>query len=242
MSAANRTDRSRTTAAAVVATDLRKSYGDLDAFSCDELVIAEGESVVLVGHNGSGKSTLLGLVTGTLDPTEGSVTVFGHEPQSLEARAELAWLPDTPILYDDLSVMEHLEYTSRLHGGTGDEPLLGELVQTLGLAGREHDLPVQFSRGLRQKTAVAIALCRPFGLLCIDEPFVGLDASGRAALLDLLDRARAAGATLLVATHDPAVLERFDRAVVLEQGEIIHDGTVEDAGALLSPETTGHGE
>ena len=93
------------------------------------------------------------------------------------------------MLYDDLSVHEHLEYTSRMHGGTGEEELLDELVDTWDCAGRVDDLPSQFSRGLRQKTAAAVALCRPFSLLLVDEPFVGLDASGRQAFLDLLDDA-----------------------------------------------------
>ena len=98
------------------------------------------------------------------------------------------------MLYDDLSVQEHLEYTVRMHGGDGDEDVIDQLIDDLGLRGREDDLPSQFSRGLRQKTAAAVALCRPFSLLLVDEPFVGLDASGREAFLELLDDAHDAGA------------------------------------------------
>jgi ABC-type multidrug transport system ATPase subunit len=220
---------------AVQVEDLIKTYGDVVALEVDELEIPAGQAVVLVGHNGSGKSTLLNLVAGTLEPTEGSVRIHGRSPDSIEARAQRSWLPDTPVLYDDLSVAEHLEYAARLHGGRGDEPLLDELIDQLGLRGREQDLPSQFSRGLRQKTAAAVALCRPFSLLCVDEPFVGLDAAGRAAFLDLLDRARRDGAALMVATHDPAVLERFERGLVLSDGQIVHDGPTSELDEFLLP-------
>lgn len=217
---------------AVEITDVVKSYGEVVALEVEELVVPPGQSVVLVGHNGSGKSTLLNLVAGTLDPSEGSIKVRGRDPDSIEARAQRSWLPDAPVLYDDLSVREHMEYTIRMHGG--DEDVIESLIHHLGLSGREDDLPSQFSRGLRQKTAAAVALCRPFSVLLVDEPFVGLDASGREAFLDLLDSAHKEGATLMVATHDPVVLERFERGLVLDNGEIIHDGPASELDRFLS--------
>lgn len=222
---------------AVEVEDLLKSYGEVVALEVEALSVPAGQSVVLVGHNGSGKSTLLNLIAGTLEPSDGSVRVRGRSPDSVEARAQRSWLPDTPVLYDDLSVHEHLEYTVRMHGGDGDEAVIDELIDQLGLRGREDDLPSQFSRGLRQKTAAAVALCRPFSLLLVDEPFVGLDASGREAFLGLLDDAHERGATLMVATHDPAVLSRFERGLVLDNGEIIHDGPASDLEDFLSADT-----
>ena len=197
------------------------------------MAVPIGEAVVLVGHNGSGKSTLLNLAAGNLEPTDGYVEVNGRAPGSLEARAELSWLPDNPILYDDLSVREHLEYISRMHGGTGDEPLLDELIERLGLDGRRGRPPSQFSRGLRQKTAIAVALCRPFSVLLVDEPFVGLDAAGRAAFLDLLAQCHRNGCTVVVATHDPDVIDRFDRGIMLENGEVVFDGPPQKLPDLL---------
>ena len=227
--------------AALEVIDLVKSYGEVVALECDHLRIEAGESVVLVGHNGSGKSTLLGLVAGTVEPTEGEVAVHGDDPGTLFARAQRSWLPDAPVLYDDLSVREHLAYTRRLHGGTGEEELLGSLVERLGLADRVDDLPVGFSRGLRQKTAVAVALCRPFAVLLVDEPFVGLDTSGRAALLELLEESRTAGATVVVATHDPDVIDRFDRGIVLENGSIVHDGPASELHEVLATDVRQQG-
>lgn len=221
---------------ALTLNGLAKDYGDVTALAEIDLEIPTGESVVLIGHNGSGKSTLLSLVAGTLEPTDGEVEVFGRPPDSIETRRRRSWLPDTPVLYDDLTVDEHLEYVVRMHGGTGDEPLLDELVERLGLAERRHDLPSQFSRGLRQKTAIAVAFCRPFSVMLIDEPFVGLDADGRATMLDLMSEAHSDGATLLVATHDPEVIDRFERGLVMSNGELIHDGAASELPHWLSSE------
>lgn len=209
---------------AVRTIGLTKTYGDVDALGPLDLEIGEGETVALVGHNGSGKSTLLGMLAGMLEPSDGEVLVSGSSPDSIRVRQLRSWLPDDPVLYDDLSVREHLEFTIRMHGGNGDEPIIDDLIERLGLSGREDDLPSQFSRGLRQKTAAAVALVRPFFILLVDEPFAGLDTSGRAALLALFADAKAGGATLLVATHDRDVLDEFDRALVLEDGKLIYDG------------------
>lgn len=208
---------------AVSVEELSKRYGDVDALAPFDLEVPAGESVVLVGHNGSGKSTLLGMLAGVLEPTEGTAAIHGCTVDSIAARRHRSWLPDTPVLYDDLSVREHLEYVSRLHGDC-DEAVNDDLVERLGLVDRYDDLPSQFSRGLRQKTAIAVAFCRPFSVLLVDEPFVGLDAAGRSAMLELLAESVDNGASVVVATHDPAVIERFERGVVLENGVLVHDG------------------
>ncbi len=218
-----------------------KEYGDVGALAPVDLSVLAGEAIVLVGHNGSGKSTLLSIIAGMLEPSEGTVLVHGQPPDSVYARERRSWLPDTPVLYDDLSVREHMEYTIRMHGGRGDEPIIDDLIGRLGLANRQDDLPSQFSRGLRQKAAAAVALVRPFTLLLVDEPFVGLDVAGREALLGLLEESRKGGATVLVATHDPAVIERFKRGLVLDDGHVVHDGTAESLHAYLSADVT-HGE
>ena len=212
---------------------MSKFYGDVAALEETDLEVPFGQSVVLVGHNGSGKSTLLSMAAGVLEPTGGEVLVHGEHNGTLSARAELSWLPDNPVLYDDLSLWEHVEFINRMHGGTGDDPFLDELLERLGVDDRRDHLPSQFSRGLRQKSAIAVALCRPFSVLLVDEPFVGLDASGRLALLELLDEARANGATVVVATHDPDVIDRFERGIMLENGELVHDGPARELHDLL---------
>lgn len=209
----------------IEATALAKDYGDLIALNPLDLAVPDGQAVALVGHNGSGKSTLLKLVSGLLDASSGTVSVDGHPAGTPDARAATSYVPDEPVLYDDLSVAEHLRYIAALHGAEATDDAIADLVGRLGLSDRVDDLPARFSRGLRQKAGLAVALIRPFSLLLVDEPFVGLDAPGRAALLDLLDEAHRAGATMVVATHDPTYVERVDRCIALRDGAVVHDGT-----------------
>lgn len=209
---------------AVDVLELEKAYGDLVALAPLSLEIPIGQSVALIGHNGSGKSTLLRMVSGLLEPSGGEVEVAGWPVGSVEARSTTSFLPDEPVLYDDLSVREHVEYVSRLHGGGGWDGYAEDLAERLGLTARVDDLPSRFSRGLRQKTSLILGLVRPFSVLLVDEPFVGLDAPGRAALLELLDETHKDGAAILVATHDPEFVERVDRSIALRDGELIFDG------------------
>lgn len=213
--------------AALAARQLEKVYGDLPALAPLDLTIADGEAVVLIGHNGSGKTTFLRMAAGLLDTSGGEVLVHGHPAGSLEARAALSYLSDSPTFYDDLSVWEHLEYVARLHGMDDDwEQQAADLLGHLGIYDRGDDLPSRFSRGLRQKAQIALALLRPFDVLCVDEPFVGLDAAGKVALIELLGEAHDHGATLVVATHELEFVHHpnVSRCLALRDGELIHDG------------------
>lgn len=210
--------------AALAARDLSKDYGDGPALSSLTLRIEKGERVALIGHNGSGKTTFLRLAAGLLQPASGSVTVFDHPTGSIEARRHLSFIADTPTFYDDLSVWEHLEYTARLHGTPEWEQRAADLLGALGIYERADDLPNRFSRGLKQKAAIAMALVRPFDVLLVDEPFVGLDADGKDALLTLFDQAHEAGATLVVATHELGFVSSATRTIALRDGQLIFDG------------------
>jgi ABC-type multidrug transport system ATPase subunit len=210
--------------AVLSATGLSKSYGDLVALEPLDLSVPEGQRLVLVGHNGSGKTTLLRIAAGLLEPTGGEVSIIGSPAGSLEARAAVSYLPDNPVLYDDLSVLEHIEYVCRLHEAEDWQSRAVGLLDALALTERADDLPSRFSRGLRQKTAILLGLIRPFSLLLIDEPFVGLDPPGRSALIELLDDANDSGATVVVATHQMDFVSRAERCVALRDGAVIFDG------------------
>ncbi|MDQ1426461.1 MAG: type transport system ATP-binding protein [Acidimicrobiaceae bacterium] len=214
------------------ATALSKNYGELVALAPLDLSIASGESIVLIGHNGSGKTTLLRMASGLLEPSDGTVTLLGHPAGSIEARAVVSYLSDSPTFYEDLSVWEHLEYVAGLHGVPDWDQRAADLLGHLGLYERADDLPNRFSRGLRQKASIAIAFIRPFEVLLVDEPFVGLDANGKQALLDLLDEARTDGATLVVATHELAFVDRVERCVALRDGNVVHDGATSGIDVL----------
>ncbi len=209
---------------ALAAQRLTKAYADLVALEPLDLVVRPGEQVALVGHNGSGKTTFLRMAAGLLEPTSGEILVTGEPAGSVPARATLSYLPDNPVLYDDLSVIEHIEYTCRLHGREDWEEDAFDLVSMFGLAGRVDDLPSRFSRGLRQKTAIVLAFVRPFEILLIDEPFVGLDPQGRDAFVGLLERAQAGGAAVVVATHQLDYVSQASRCVALRDGALIYDG------------------
>jgi ABC-type multidrug transport system ATPase subunit len=203
---------------------LERHYGDLTALAGIDLVVRPGEMVALVGPNGAGKSTFLGLSAGLLTPSSGSVEVAGSPAGSLDARAATSFLPDSPSLYDDLSLDEHLEYVARLHGTDDWEERAADLLQRLGLADRAGDLPVKFSRGMRQKSSIALAFVRDFSLLLADEPFDGLDPGSREAFGGLIDDAVAAGAAVVVSTHRADVLERAHRCIALYDGSVSYDG------------------
>ncbi|HEY2812625.1 MAG TPA: ABC transporter ATP-binding protein [Acidimicrobiales bacterium] len=209
----------------LVVKEAAKTYGDLVALEPLNLTIKARERVALVGHNGSGKSTLLKLTAGMLELSDGTIEIEGASAGSADARAATSYVPDDPVLYDDLSVREHLAYVASLHGVDASAEDFDGLLDRLGLLHRADDLPARFSRGLRQKTSIALGVVRPCRLLLVDEPFVGLDASGKQALLDLLEELQGLGVTTVVATHDPLYVERVSRCIALRDGELVHDGT-----------------
>jgi ABC-type multidrug transport system ATPase subunit len=210
--------------AVLVARGLERSYGDLTALAGVDLTVHAGEMLALVGPNGAGKSTFLGLAGGLLAPSGGTVQVARAPAGSIEARAATSFLPDLPSLYDDLSLDEHLEYVARLHGAEDWRERGASLLERLGLDHRAGDLPAKFSRGMRQKSSIALAFVRPFSLLLADEPFDGLDPESRAAFGELIDDAVRDGAAVIVSTHRADVLERADRCIALYDGSISYDG------------------
>lgn len=219
---------------AIETEGLAKQYGDSPALQPLDLRIGTGDRISLIGHNGSGKTTLMRMLVGVLEPSEGSAEIAGHPIGSIEARAAVSYLADQPVFYDDLTVWEHLEYVARLHGTDDWEQQAVDLVDMVGLMDRVDDLPTTFSRGLKQKAALTMAFVRPFDVMLIDEPFVGLDRLGKLALLDLLDLAHGDGATLVVATHELASVNESNRLIALSNGELVYDGdpAVADLAAL----------
>ena len=208
---------------------LVRRYATLVALGELDLEIEEGEFIALVGPNGAGKSTLLACVAGLLEPSEGEVKVLGYNAGSIPARAATSYLGDEPVLYDDLSLEEHLEYVARLHGLEDWERPAVDLVTRLGLEERVDDLPAHFSKGMRQKTSIALGLLRPFQLLLADEPFDGLDPPSREVLTDLLAESAASGAAVIVSSHRIDIAERASRCISLFDGQVTHDGPADEA-------------
>ncbi len=209
---------------------LRKTYGEVVALEGIDLEVAPGECVALIGHNGSGKTTTMRLIAGQLEPTAGTVTVAGvgvhRASDTHRARAALAFVPDSPLLYDDLTVAEHLELVALAHGvGDGLDERIDDLLDALDLTPRRDFVPTQLSRGMRQKTQLACTLVRPFEVLLLDEPVVGLDPPSQAMLRELLEEIKAGGAAIVLTTHQLAF-----SAGLADQAVVLHDGSVVDAG------------
>jgi ABC-2 type transport system ATP-binding protein len=195
------------------------------------LSVAAGECVALIGANGSGKTTAVELIAGMLEPSGGTVHICGvdphREPEAEHARARLAVVPDTPVLYDDLTVRQHLELVALSHGVTdpGIDQRISSLLGRLGLRPREDFLPRELSRGMRQKTQLACALIRPAAVLMLDEPVVGLDPPAQALLRDVLDEKKRLGVAVLLTTHQMRFADGLaDRAVLLAEGQVIDSG------------------
>ena len=210
---------------------LCRSYGRLVALAGLDLTVEAGECVALIGANGSGKSTAVRTIAGLLEPGDGSVRVCGfdphREPEAEQARAALALVPDSPLLYDDLTVRQHLELVSLAHGAVDAQAdsRITLLLARLGLTAREDFLPRELARGMRQKTQLACAMIRPASVLVLDEPVVGLDPPAQALLYELLRERKRAGNAVLVTTHQIAFVDGLaDRGVVLDEGAVVDEG------------------
>jgi ABC-2 type transport system ATP-binding protein len=215
----------------LVARDLSRKYDDFLALGSFRVDLAPGQLVALVGPNGAGKTTFLTIAAGLLEPTAGSLVVEGAAAGSIAARRAVSYLPDTPVFYDDLSLAEHLEYVAALHGVADNGARSQQLLERLGLGDWGGSLPSEFSRGMRQKASIALALVRPFTILLADEPFDGLDPPSRDVLFQLLAEARRAGAAIVVSTHRRDVVGSADRCLALRDGQLAYDGPP-DAEAL----------
>jgi ABC-2 type transport system ATP-binding protein len=213
----------------ISAQGLGRTFDGYIALGSFTVEIGAGEFVALIGPNGAGKTTFLNLAAGLLEPTSGKVEIAGTTPGSIEARGALSFLPDTPVFYEDLSVVEHLEYVAALHGAEDATARIDELIERLGLEGWEDALGAELSKGMKQKASIALALVRPFKALLADEPLDGLDPPSRDTLFELLAGTQKAGAAVVVSTHRPDVIAAAGRCVAIRDGRLAYDGAPDPA-------------
>ena len=213
--------------------DVSKAFDDVLALLDVYFEVRCGEVLGLLGPNGAGKTTALRLLCGLIAPDKGSIEVAGHDTvrEPLEARRALSFVPDGAPLYANLSASQHLALVGRLHGLPEGEHQAEtrRLLEALDLHERADDPIGQFSRGMRQKVALACALLPRPRLLVLDEPLTGLDAPTTAVFKEVLRSWAARGGAVLYTSHLLDVVERVcDRMVILSAGRRIGMGTLDE--------------
>lgn len=195
------------------------------------LRVKAGEFYALLGPNGAGKTTSLRMVAGLLEPDAGKIRIFGLDTYSnpRDAKLTTAWVPDEPMIYDRLTPLEYLEFVAGLWGIdiSEAEPRANALLSWLDLTPHAHERCGGFSKGMRQKVALAGALVHDPKLIILDEPLTGLDAASARLVKDVLIERVRNGATVIMTTHILEVAERMaERIGVIADGRLVAEGTL----------------
>ncbi|MFZ6816321.1 ABC transporter ATP-binding protein [Undibacterium sp. Rencai35W] len=203
------------------------------------LQVRRGELYALLGPNGAGKTTTLRMVAGLLAPDSGSIRILGTDLASEPhvAKQKLAYLPDDPMLYNKLKPFEYLEFVAGLWGMPAQiaQTKAQELLDWLDLSKHADELTEGFSRGMKQKLALAGALIHSPELIILDEPLTGLDAAAARQVKDLLLRHVQAGGTVILTTHILDVAERLaERIGIIQNGKLIAEGTLDELRSQTS--------
>ena len=213
-------------------TGLVKSFGPKTAVDGLSLRVPVGMLYGFLGVNGAGKTTTLRMISGLIRPDAGQILVCGvdavAEPQ--RAKQPLAYIPDDPVLYGKLNPMEHLEFVAALWNvdPAAARDRAQALLERLGLWERRHEWIESFSRGMKQKVALASALIHEPRLILLDEPLTGLDASAARLVKDILLEFLAAGGSVILTTHILEVAERLAEQIgIMSNGRLIAEGTME---------------
>ncbi len=204
---------------------------DRPAVDALDLTVRSGEFYALLGPNGAGKTTTLRMVAGLLQPDAGSISVGGIDAlrDPVAAKQVTAWVSDEPMVYDKLTPVEYLEFVAGLWGidTIAAERSARELLVSLGLEANMHERCEGFSKGMRQKVALAGALVHDPRLIILDEPLTGLDALSARHVKGLLGERVRGGCTVIMPTHILEVAERMaDRIGVIAAGRLVAEGTL----------------
>lgn len=195
--------------------------------------IKGGELVGLIGLNGAGKSTTIQEIIGLLTPYSGQIELDGLTlQQDLEGyRRKIGFIPETPSLYEELTLREHIEVTALAYGISVDLAFkrAEKLLETFRLSDKLDWFPVNFSKGMKQKVMIICAFLVEPSLYIVDEPFMGLDPLAIQDLIDLMMEMKKTGSSILMSTHILATAEKFcDKFIVLHEGQVVAFGTVEE--------------
>jgi ABC-2 type transport system ATP-binding protein len=216
---------------ALVVRGLVKRFGGFTAVNSLDLCVRRGELYALLGPNGAGKTTSLRIVAGLLSPDAGEISICGinrlRDP--VATKRVVAWLPDEPMVYDKLTPVEYLDFVAGLWQVDPKVAKLRRdaLLETLDLSRVADQRCEGFSKGMRQKLALAGALIHEPELLILDEPLTGLDASMARQVKELLQERVATGVAVILTTHILEVAERLsDRIGIIRNGRLVCEGTM----------------
>ena len=209
--------------AILTATQLSKTFGNFTAVNKVDIHINAGEMIALAGHNGAGKSTLMKMLLGLLAPTSGNISINGHGATSLAARQLIGYLPETVALYPNMTGFETLDFFADLKHVSRERNR--ELLTRVGIIEAAKKRVGTYSKGMRQRLALAQALLGQPKILLLDEPTTGLDPASRADFYRILDELRAQGTAILLSSHALAELaDQADRIVIMKSGVKTADG------------------
>ena len=210
---------------AVAIDSVWKFYGDYPALRDVKLTAEAGACLALIGRNGAGKTTLLRTVAGFSRPGRGKITIFGKEPRDTAARRRMGFIGHGISVYDELSAFENLVLYGRLYELPDPKKAALQWLERTGLIRVRDGLVREFSRGMRQRLAVARAFLHEPSVLLLDEPFTALDDRAIAVLQELLREALASGKTIVMSTHQlREALELATHVALLNRGHVAFDG------------------
>ena len=210
----------------IKAEALKKSFGGHEALRGIDIRIKKGEFYTLFGPNGAGKTTFIKILSTLVKPSSGSLTVAGHDAMKEPDRVRRVTgvLSHDPFLYENLSAFENIKFFGTLYGVEKPDERAREVIDRVGLGRREHDLVRTFSRGMKQRLAVARATVHDPCILLLDEPYTGLDQHGARVFGEMLSMLKSDGRTILMTTHNiDEGLDRSDRVGILAGGRMVYE-------------------
>ena len=219
-------------------TGLTKRYGKLTALDGLDLTIQQGEIFGLLGANGAGKTTLIKLLIGLLHADAGQISVLGLDPirQARELRRQIGYMPQSPVLYDDLTGRDNLFFWARAHHLPDLHERAEATLALVNLSERAHDPVYTYSGGMKQRLSLACALVHRPRLLLLDEPTTGVDPQLRHTFWSTFREMTTAGTTIVLSTHQMDEAVYCDRLAVLREGQILACNTPD--GLIGQGETT----
>jgi heme exporter protein A len=220
----------------IEARQLTKSFGPRTALAGVDLSVGRGEFVTLVGPNGAGKTTLLRILATLSRPSSGTLRIAGLDPSrhGEQVRRHIGFLSHRTLLYDDLTAEQNLRFYARMYDLPPESGRVESLLEQVSLAMRRHDLVQTFSRGMRQRLAVARSVLHRPQLLLLDEPYSGLDPQAVEVLTALLTELTGGGCAILLTTHRLGRgLAAGQRVLILHEGKVVYDRP----RAAVPPET-----